>query len=1028
MITDGEGSRFSPCVSYHRQTRRIMNNKMATTKSEKDLPLRNDIRRLGDLLGETLKRLGGKNLFDSEEQVRALCKQLRAKHSPETERRLKRLLHGLSADEAIGVIRAFSVYFQLVNIAEQHHRIRRKRFYELRTPNEPQRGSIADTFRRIKSENSMLSESELRRRVQRVIDGLEIVPVMTAHPTEAARRTLLEKQRRLSDLLTAIDDSNLPKRRQDDLELQLAAEVESIWQTDEVRHTQLQVLDEVSNALYYFDATLFDSVPALLEELEFQLGKHFTGVKLRDGAVPLRFGSWVGGDRDGNPNVTPGITWETLRLQQRTALKKYLVAVADLSRRLSESVRFARSSPELQASIERDKREMPKTAEEVFNRNPEEPYRQKLSFIYRRLENTLQRNRDLAGALRIETPNQLISIRPALPIIAALTKSSKPIEGNYKTAAELWEDLRLVRDSLQSDKASLAARTVDRLMRQVAVFGLHLAALDLRQHSQRHTAALTEITRGLGLETDYAAMDETERVEWLTAELSTPRPLVATDASYTTETTETLNVFRVARRALDEISQRAIRTYVVSMTQQASDLLAVLVLAKQAGLGDRGIEGQRESRNEETPSMPQSRLAVAPLFETIDDLRRAPDVMRQLFENPAYRRILASQDNLQEVMIGYSDSSKDGGILTSSWELYKAQEQLWEVARAHGVALRLFHGRGGTVGRGGGPSHEAILAQPPGTVAGRIKITEQGEVVSSKYSLPEIAMRSLELTTAAVIAASLTNSSPTKALEENTKKNKNSVGVLPAASSDFVEEHSLGQWKSVMEEISETAFATYRGFVRETEGFLDYFSQATPVEELQHLRIGSRPAKRKQGSKSLDDLRAIPWVFGWTQSRHLLPGWLAVGTALETFLEPNPRKNLALLREMYERWPFFHSTISNIEMTLAKADFQVARQYADRLPDRKLGRKIFKMLEAEFERACRVVLQITGEKRLLDNSPVLQRSIAVRNPYVDPMSYLQVELLARQRDTKLSAEDREKLLYAILLTINGIAAGMRNTG
>ena len=353
-------------------------------------------------------------------------------------------------------------------------------------------------------------------------------------------------------------------------------------------------------------------------------------------------------------------------------------------------------------------------------------------------------------------------------------------------------------------------------------------------------------------------------------------------------------------------------------------------------------------------------------------------------------------------MIGYSDSSKDGGILTSSWELYKAQERLSEVARQHGVELRLFHGRGGTVGRGGGPSHEAILAQPSGTVAGRIKITEQGEVVSSKYSLPEIAMRSLELTTAAVIAASLPHEASRAA--------------------------QLKTWETVMEEISEKAFAAYRGFVRETDGFMDYFTQATPVEELQHLRIGSRPAKRKQGSKSLDDLRAIPWVFGWTQSRHLLPGWLAVGSALETFIAPNPRKHLALVREMYLRWPFFHSTISNIEMTLAKADFQIARQYADRLPDKKLGQRIFKLLAEEYERACRVVLQITGEKRLLDNSPVLQRSISVRNPYVDPMSYLQVELLARKRNDNLSAEDREKLLYAILLTINGVAAGMRNTG
>ncbi|MBS1791897.1 MAG: phosphoenolpyruvate carboxylase [Acidobacteria bacterium] len=978
-----------------------MNKKMGMTKPEKDLPLRNDIRRLGDLLGETLKRLGGKKLFDSEEQVRALCKQLRAKHSPPVERRLKNLLHGLSSDESIGVIRAFSVYFQLVNIAEQHHRIRRKRFYELHTPDQPQRGSIAGTFHRIKTENSTISENELRRRMQRVIDGLDIVPVMTAHPTEAARRTLLEKHRRLSDLLSAIDEPNLPQRQQNDLALQLAAEVESIWQTDEVRHSQMQVLDEVNNALYYFDATLFDSVPALLEELEFQLEKHFPGVKLRNRAVPLRFGSWVGGDRDGNPNVTPEITWETLRLQQRLTLRKYLATVADLSRRLSESIRFAPPNAELQASIERDKQQMPMTAKEVFDRNPEEPYRQKLSFVYRRLENTLQRNRDLAGALRIETPKQLISIRPALPIIAALTKSVKPRESEYKTAAEFWEDLRLVRDSLQSDKANLAARSVDRLMRQVTVFGLHLAALDLRQHSQRHTSALTEITRGLRLETDYAAMSETRRVEWLTAELSTPRPLVATDASYTPETTETLNVFRVARRALDEISQRAIHSYIVSMTQQASDLLAVLVLAKQAGLGDGTTERLKDGETD-NPLIPQSGLAVVPLFETIDDLRRAPDVMRQLFDNPVYRQILNSQGDLQEVMIGYSDSSKDGGILTSSWELYKAQERLSEVARQHGVELRLFHGRGGTVGRGGGPSHEAILAQPPGTVAGRIKITEQGEVVSSKYSLPEIAMRSLELTTAAVIAASLPH-------EENRTS-------------------QLKTWETVMEEISEKAFAAYRGFVRDTDGFMDYFAQATPVEELQHLRIGSRPAKRKQGSKSLEDLRAIPWVFGWTQSRHLLPGWLAVGSALEKFMAPNPRKHLALVREMYQRWPFFHSTISNIEMTLAKADFQIARQYADRLPDKKLGQRIFKLLAAEYDRACRMVLQITGEKNLLDNSPVLQRSIAVRNPYVDPMSYLQVELLARKRNGNLSAEDHEKLLYAILLTINGIAAGMRNTG
>jgi phosphoenolpyruvate carboxylase len=979
---------------------------MPRDDQSKDAPLRADIRRLGDLLGETLKRFGGELLFEIEEGVRALCKRLRGARAGEeadaTERELKRLLRGLSLDETIGVIRAFSVYFQLVNIAEQYHRIRRKRFYELRTPDQPQRGSLAETLRRLRRD---FSDANL---LQRVVDRLEIMPVMTAHPTEAARRTLLEKHRRIADLLADFDDENLAPRRSDELQARLAAEVESVWQTDEVRHTQPTVLDEVNHGLYYFDATLFDAAPALLDELERQLEENFPGVKLRDGATPIRFGSWIGGDRDGNPFVTPEITWETLRLQQRMVLRKYRDAVASLSRRLSESSRFAPPTDELSESLKEDAVALPAVAAEVNARNAEEPNRQKLSYIYTRIENTLRRNRDLAPALRLTEEHALISIRPGLPIIAALTGSTADVANVYRDGASLWEDLRLVRDSLRADKAVYAARAVDRLMRQVAVFGLHLATLDLRQHSERHTAALSEITRALGLR-DYAEMNEDERVEWLTRELYTPRPLVATEARYSAETTETLNVFRVARRALHEISPNAIRTYIISMTREVGDLLAVLVLAKEAGLvegGRRKAEGGTSIKS--AFSIPHStfHIAVAPLFETIEDLRRAPEIMRRLFEHPFYRRQLAAQGNLQEVMIGYSDSSKDGGILTSSWELYKAQERLWEVAREHGVELRLFHGRGGTVGRGGGPSHEAILAQPPDTVAGHIKITEQGEVISSKYSLAEIALRSLELTTSAVIAAS-----------------------LPQPAQDT---GKLSRWKDVMEGISAQAFAAYRRFVRETPGFYDYFIQATPVEELQYLRIGSRPAKRKSGSKSLDDLRAIPWVFGWTQSRHLLPGWLAVGTAVEDFIKARPRENLRLLREMYREWPFFHSTISNIEMTLAKADFQIARQYASRTLDRSLGRRIFRMLEEEYERACRVTLQITGERRLLDQSPVLQRSIAVRNPYVDPLSFLQVELLARrrQRDGKaeLNASDREKLLYATLLTINGIAAGMRNTG
>jgi phosphoenolpyruvate carboxylase len=964
---------------------------------QKDAALRADIRRLGNLLGDTLKRLGGENLFQNEEQVRALCKELRSTNKRTAQRRLKQILASLSLEESIGVIRAFSVYFQLVNIAEQHHRIRRKTYYEVHTPESPQQGSIAETLRRIAASRSGRSAKSLRSEMQDVIDRLEVRPVMTAHPTEAARRTLLEKHRRIADLLTDFDAPQLPRRRREDLEARLAAEVESIWQTDEVRQTQPTVLDEVNNGLYYFDATLFEALPNLLRELELRLGELFPGVTVRDGAAPVRFGSWIGGDRDGNPFVTPEVTWHTLVLQQRHALRKYIARTGDLSRRLSESVRFAAPSAELLASLKRDREELPEIALGAEQRNPEEPYRQKLAFIYARLENTMRRNRELTTALLIDSPKSLISIRPGLPLIAALTRSRESHDHVYRLGEDLWLDLKSLRESLKEAGAMFAAAEVDRFMQQVAAFDLHIAALDLRQHSDRHAAALAEITRAFGFERDYSQMHEAERAEWLANEIESPRPFISPESQFSAETTETLNVFRVARRALDEINARAIGTFIVSMTREASDLLAVLLLAKQAGLGAHATDSPDQA------STSSHSLSVTPLFETIDDLRRAPQVMRNLFEDPTYRQHLESRGNLQEIMIGYSDSSKDGGILTSSWELYLAQERLWQVARQAGVELRLFHGRGGTVGRGGGPSHEAILAQPAGTVAARIKITEQGEVVSSKYSLPDIAQRSLELTTAAVIAASLSQ-------EQKSPEN-------------------LSRWTEAMNELSETAYLEYRRMVYDTDGFYEYFTNATPVEEFQRLRLGSRPARRRKSSKGLADLRAIPWVFGWTQSRHLVPGWLAVGTSIQAFRREHGSEGLKLLREMYDKWPFFHSTISNIEMTLAKADFQIARQYAECLADGVTGRTIFAKLEAEYELSRRMVLAITEEKHLLDKAPVLQRSIAVRNPYVDPMSYLQVELLARKRAQSSNASGPDdKLLYAILLTINGIAAGMRNTG
>lgn len=942
----------------------------------KDAPLRGDIRLLGSLLGSTLKRHGGARLFEIEEQVRQASKALRRKPDPARERALARLLRGLDVDDTIGVIRAFAVYFQLVNLAEQHHRIRRKRYYALHTPDAPQAGSIAACL------DGLRDEKVSPRHLEETLQALSIRPVMTAHPTEAARRSLLNKHRRVADILSELDRNDLTEVERKLAEGCLEGEIESIWLTDEVRSFQPTVLDEVANTLYYFDAVLFDAVPAFQESLRRSLAQRYPSVEFAGPLTPIRFGSWVGGDRDGNPHVTPAITWETLRRQQELVLSKYRAALAELEGRLSESSRFCPASPALQKSLKQDARTYANVAALLRERHPEEPHRQKVRFMLERVEGALSRNRALTGAVDSERSNaSLIPVGgPDLPT------------SGYRRRQELFQDLTLLHESLKTQRVANAAERVEQLMGQVATFGLHLAELDLRQHSERHEAALEELTQSLGLAKTYAAFDESEREAWLTAELQNARPLVAFDSELSSETMETLNVFRVARRALDQISPEAFGSYIISMTREVSDILAVLVLAKEAGL--------YRVRRGEAPAT--CRIRVSPLFETIDDLHRAPEVMRRLFSNPSYAAVLRDQGSLQHIMLGYSDSGKDGGILTSAWELYQAQEALWESARAHDVGLCLFHGRGGSVGRGGGPSHKAILAQPPGTVAGHIKITEQGEVISSKYGLPELALRNMELVTAAVLQASLP---PSRRSAESAR---------------------IATWRAAMTELSESACLAYREVVQ-SEGFTDYFMEATPVEELQHMRFGSRPARRKKRSKSIADLRAIPWVFGWTQSRHLLPGWLGVGASLESFVEQAPRKRLALLKEMYRDWPFFASALSNIEMALAKADFQIARQYAERLVERK-HRKIFRRLEREYQTTKRLLLRVTGQSELLEQAPVLKRSISVRNPYVDPMSYLQVELLARHRGPQAKAGEDRATLYALLLTINGIAGGLRNTG
>jgi len=913
---------------------------------DKNRPLRADIRRLGDLLGATLRRHGGAQLFETEELIRALAKKRRARRDPARERRLRTILSRLSLKDTVGVIRAFAVYFQLTNLAEQHHRIRRRRYYALHTPRQPQQGSLADCFARLKLRHVKPAA------IRQVLEELSICPVMTAHPTEATRRSLLEKHRRIADLLTELDRSDLPRPAVRKLETDLQQEIESIWLTDELRGARPTVLDEVGYLLYYFDNVLFEAAADYLAELERAAGG-IAGLEVSASLAPLRFGSWVGGDRDGNPYVTPEITWETLQRQRELVINKYLAATAELGSRLSESARYCPPTRRLSASLARDSRRHPEITAAMGKPNPDEPYRQKLDIIRARLEATREGN---AGA--------------------------------YSDPDALYKDLADIEDSLRANNAP-SADLVLRLMRQVATFGLHLTRLDLRQSSARHDDALDEITRALDIKPHYSQMSAEQKSAWLSEELRSLRPLVSAEMVLSDATRETLDTFKVARTALDALSCEAIGTYIISMARDANDVLAVLVLAREAGLYRAAGAGR--------PLL--ARLPVAPLFETIEDLRNAPGVLAQLLESPVYAPALRAQGNVQEVMLGYSDSSKDGGILTSSWELYQAQERLWEVARQHGVRLRLFHGRGGTVGRGGGPSHQAILAQPPGTVAADIKITEQGEVISSKYGLPEIALRSMELATAAVIESSL--GAPGRATQ------------IPQ------------RWRTSMEELSATAFAAYRRIVYETPGFVAYFAQATPAEELQRLHIGSRPARR-HAATGIADLRAIPWVFAWTQSRHLLPAWLGVGTALAAFVRNKP-DNLELLRDMHRGWPFFSSTLSNIEMALAKADLQVARQYVDRLAEPRLH-GVFDELEKEFRQTCRMLLSITKQSALLEKTPVLKRSIAVRNPYVDPMSYLQVELLHRYRRAGRRRPEQDALLFAILLTVNGIAAGLRNTG
>ncbi len=920
---------------------------MAVEAITRDATLRADIRLLGNLLGETLVRQEGPELLDLVEEVRSLTKRIRGTETEEPDasaaRALTDLLSGLDLDTTIQLVRAFSAYFYLANVAEQTHRM------DEEAARSDRRRWLASTVDRIL--DSPIPPELVRDAVSR----LELRPVFTAHPTEAARRSILTKTTRIAELLEERADPRLSAVDEARIERRLAEMIDLIWQTDELRRERPKPIDEARLVIYYFDEIFRDVAPDLLDELAHQLGR--LGIDVAPETRTLHFGTWVGGDRDGNPNVTPDVTLRVLQVQHDHALRELITAVELLATDLSSSERIVPISDELRDSLAEDARRLPSTHQVFSDLSAGEAYRQKAAFIHERLVNTRRR-------LAEDTPHQ-----PGR---------------DFAGADELLTELAVMRRSLLDHHGELIATgTLDRLIRRVSAFGFRMATMDVREHAGAHHEVLRRLFARI--EVDYPE-GAAARAMLLAGELAGRRPLSSRTTRLAGDAARTLATFHTIRTALDRFGDDTIESYIVSETRSVADVLAPAVLAREAGLVDLAAD--------------IARIGFVPLFETIDEVRFADEILDALLSCEPYRRIVFLRGGLQEVMLGYSDSNKHAGITTSQWELYKASRRLRDTAFRHGVELRIFHGRGGTVGRGGGPTGEAILAQPWGTVDGRIKITEQGEVIADKYGLPSLAAANLELALAATLEAS----------------------VLHRTSRQ--PDHVLERWDACMDVVSDAAYASYRELI-DSPDLLAYFTTATPVEELASLNIGSRPARRPGGGGSDDGglaaLRAIPWVFGWTQSRQIVPGWFGAGSGLAAAREAGLGD---VIDHMYAVWSYFRTFVSNVEMTLTKTDLTVARLYVDALvaPEHK---HLFDVIRQEHDRTVAEILAITGEDELLDRYPVLQRTLRVRDLYIDPISYLQAALLPR---TRVAAELDPKLERALLLTVNGLAAGLRNTG
>ncbi len=908
------------------------------------------IRMLEDLLRQTIERLAGPEVLARFDRVREAAISLRTRGAPEDARFLRELLDSLDVASLRELIRAFTIYFDLNNLAEQHARIHAIRNRIRAQHPKPMGESVSEAISQLKE--SGFPSADLAR----LLDNLHIQPVFTAHPSEARRLTILEKLGAISTEIDRLDYLELLPGEAQTARDAIRQHIEILWLTESVRSQRPKVIDEVRQGLEVVEGSLFEVVPELYSLVTSSLREIYPDHQWNLPPI-LRFGSWIGGDRDGHPEVTARVTIETVALHQATVLRHYLTQAHSLGRHLSHSAKRLNLPPAFLQGLRDEAHALGLPADRITR----EPLRQKCRHIARRLGLTIERLRSLVPAWTDKAGH-------APPLV-------------YSSPAQLRDDLLALRAVLVSNQADAAARMLDDFLRKVDVFGLHLLTLDIRQHADRHRAAIAEILARAGIEAGYEALGAEEKLALLADLLTMPRPVIPAHLEYTAPTSETIETFRAASAILEHQCPDAIENYIISGTGDAAHLLEVLLLAREARLF--------------RPADGVSRVNIIPLFETLEALNQGREILQRLMEIPSWREHLVLRGDLQEVMIGYSDSNKESGFVQSAWALHEIQRDLAAFARENRISVRIFHGRGGAVGRGGGPANHAILAQPPGAVNGSLRITEQGEVIADRYGHKAIAKRHLDQVVNAVLRASL-------GIDHGK--------VEPA-------------WEQLMDRLSSTARDAYRGLVYKDPDFLEYFTQATPISEIAQLRLGSRPAKRG-ATTSIEQLRAIPWVFSWMQSRHTLPGWYGLGTALSSAMGNEPA-SLETLRRMYSNWPFFHALIDNAQMILAKADMNIARLYADLVPSPELSGRIFGAIEAEYRRTVEGICAITGQSALLEKMPILKGSIGRRNPYVDPLSLIQLVLLRRIRS---EATDQTGLLDAVLESINGIASGLKNTG